>query len=91
MRILVFAVAAVFLACNGAFAQSHPTHNLQSGKPPIFDGGATARAFQIQNGTIQNGTMRTLDGWIYRSQTDTYFNPRTGVTCTGKTASAACF
>ena len=87
MRILVFAVAAVFLACNGAFAQSHPTHNLQSGKPPIFDGGATARAFQIQNGTIQNGTMRILDGWIYRSQTDTYFNPRTGVTCTA----VACF
>jgi|GraSoi2013_115cm_1033766.scaffolds.fasta_scaffold564629_1 hypothetical protein len=76
---------------NGAFAQSHATHNLQSGKPPIFDGGATARAFDIQNRTIQNGTTRILDGWIYRSQTDTYYNPRTGVTCTGKAASAPCF
>ncbi len=69
MRTLVFAVAMVFLACNGAFAQSHTTHNLQSGKPPIFGGGATARAFDIQNSMIQSDTMRNLDGWTHRSQT----------------------
>jgi hypothetical protein len=30
---------------------------------------------------------RDLGWWIYRPQTGTYFNPRTGVTCTA----AACF
>jgi hypothetical protein len=87
MRTLVFAFATVFFAYNGAFAQSRAIPNSQIGKPPIFGGGATARAFQIQNGMIQNGTLRTLDGWIYRPETGTYFNPRTGVTCTA----AACF
>src|SRR5258708_8870867 len=77
MRTLVFAFATVSLACNGAFAQSHATPNLQIGKPPTFDGGARARAFEIQNGMMWN---RDLGWWIYRPQTGTYFNPRTGVT-----------
>jgi hypothetical protein len=84
MRTIVFAVATAFLACNGALAQSHATHNLQIGKPQTFDGAARARAFEIQNGMMWN---RDLGWWIYRPQTGTYFNPRTGVTCTA----AACF
>jgi hypothetical protein len=78
----------VLLACNGAFAQSHTTYNLQSAKPPTFDGGgARARAFNIQNGAMWN----YLDGGIYRPQTGTYYNPRTGVTCTGSAAWVTCF
>jgi hypothetical protein len=89
MRTLVFAFATVFLACNGAFAQSHATPNLQIGKPPSFEGGgASARAFNIQNGMMWK---RDLGWWTYRPETGTYFNPRTGVTCTGKGAAAACF
>jgi len=63
-------------------------HNLQSAKPTDV-GGASARAYIIQNANIQNGRMRSLDGWIFRTQNGTYFNPRTGVTCTA--AAAACF
>jgi hypothetical protein len=84
---LALIAATVSLACSGAFAQSHTTYNSQSAKPPSFDGGARTRAFNIQNGTIQSGTMRSVEGWTYRSQTGTYYNPRTGVTCTA----AACF
>jgi hypothetical protein len=88
--LLALIAATVSLACNEAFAQPPTIHNSQSAKPPSDVGGASARAFNIQNGTIQSGTMRSLDGWTYRSQTDTYFNPRTGVTCSGRAASA-CF
>ena len=82
------AIVTLFLAYNGAFAQPPATHNLQSGKPPTDIGGARARAFDIQNGTMWN---RDQGWWIYQSQTGTYFNPRTGVTCTGKAPSATCF
>jgi hypothetical protein len=86
---IVSLVAGLGIATSGnAFAQSHATHNLQIEKPPTFDGGARARAFDIQNGMMWN---RDLGWWTYRSQTDTYYNPRTGVTCTGKAAAAACF
>jgi hypothetical protein len=85
---LALIAAMVSLACNEAFAQPPTIHNLQSAKPPT-DVGASARAYIIQNANIQNGRMRSLDGWIYRTQTGTYFNPRTGVTCTA--AAAACF
>jgi hypothetical protein len=44
MRTLVFAFATVFLSCNGAFAQSHATPNLQIGK---------ARADRIDIGAHQ--------------------------------------
>jgi hypothetical protein len=86
MRTLILAVATVFLACNGAFAQP-PT--MQSAKPPTDVGGARARAYIIQNSNIRDGRMRSVDGWIYQTQTGTYFNPRTGVTCNA--APAACF
>jgi hypothetical protein len=70
---------------NGAFAQSHATPNLQIGKPPTFGGGgARARAYDLQTGTMWN-----QNGWIYRPQSGTYFDPRTGVTCIGR--STACF
>ena len=86
---LALIAATASLACNEAFAQPPTIHNLQSAKPPTDVGGASARAYIIQNANIQNGRMRSLDGWIYRTQTGTYFNPRTGVTCTA--AAAACF
>jgi hypothetical protein len=85
MRTLVFSVATVFLACNGAFAQSHATHNWQSGNTrittPTVDGDARARA-------IQNGTMWNRDGLNYRSPTGLYYNPRTGAVCPGQVAAA---
>jgi hypothetical protein len=84
---LALIAATVSLACNEAFAQP-PT--IQSAKPPNdVGGGARVRAFNIQNGNIQSDTMRSLNGWIYRSQTGTYFNPRTGVTCPA--SGAGCF
>src|SRR5229473_143012 len=55
---------ATSLACNEAFAQPPTIHNLQSPKPPTDVGGASARAYIIQNANIQNGRMRSLDGWI---------------------------
>ena len=69
---------------NGAFAQSHATPNLQIGKPPTFGGAARARAYDLQTGTMAN-----QNGWIYRPQSGSYFDPRTGVTCIGR--STACF
>jgi hypothetical protein len=86
---LALIAATVSLAFSAAFAQSH-TPPSQSAKPPTeVGGGARARAFDIQNGNIQSGTMRSLEGWTYQSQTGTYFNPRTGVTCPA--SGAGCF
>jgi hypothetical protein len=87
--LLALIAATVSLAFSAAFAQSH-TPPSQSAKPPTeVGGGARARAFDIQNGNIQSGTMRSLEGWTYQSQTGTYFNPRTGVTCPA--SGAGCF
>jgi hypothetical protein len=83
---IVSLVAGLGIATSGsAFAQSHATHNLQSKKPPTFEGGARARAFDIQNGMMWN-----RDGLNYRSPTGLYYNPRTGAVCPGQ-AAAACF
>jgi hypothetical protein len=86
---LAVIAATVSLACGEAFAQPPAMHNPQSTTPPSDISGARARAYNIQSGTIQSGTMRSLEGWTYQFQTGTYFNPRTGVTCTA--AAAACF
>jgi hypothetical protein len=83
---IVSMVAGLGIATS-SFALSRTT---QSGNThittPTYDAGARARAFDIQNGTMWN---RDLGWWTYRPQTGTYFNPRTGVTCTA--AAAACF
>src|SRR5258707_13506439 len=70
---LALIAVTVSLACNEAFAQPPTIHNLKSAKPPTDVGGASARAYIIQNANIKNDRMWSVDGRIYRNPNGTYF------------------